>query len=194
MSSRPAGASALYAARAGSDKARAAGGADGGAAARGALVVDYRVGRRPEGPVAQRRSRGLIIPWLQVRILPGPPYLTCGVTLRGTLPRGSPCAFRVHRVTRGDSRSPRPAPRRARARTRVQHRQTELAIARLLASLDLRHREAAGRASRAGGCDACGRLGSLVLCPGMSPAPSSEGLDMPMGKWTVVVRERVALP
>ena len=27
----------------------------------------------PTGPVAQWRSRGLIIPWLQVRILPGPP-------------------------------------------------------------------------------------------------------------------------
>src|ERR1700730_8705593 len=28
------------------------------------------------GPVAQRQSAGLIIPWLQVRILPGP--MTCG--------------------------------------------------------------------------------------------------------------------
>ena len=33
---------------------------------------------RTNGPVAQRQSRGLIIPWSQVRILAGPDFLEIG--------------------------------------------------------------------------------------------------------------------
>jgi hypothetical protein len=100
--------------------AQHAGGGDGPVAAGGdalgapagsrqRAVVDYRGaerrrgsgGDRPamslRGPVAQWWSRGLIIPWLQVRILPGPPHFDIGASPRagpGEGLRGPPATER----------------------------------------------------------------------------------------------------
>ena len=54
------------------------------------------------GPIAQWRSRGLIIPWLQVRVLLGPPSIPAG---------GSP---RARAVSYGQPETPRAVARRVR--------------------------------------------------------------------------------